>query len=192
MASSSHTGRPPNEGCRSQPSAYFQDNGFVSLDAMERAHAPIVSLVSALRRRQAPLVDLGCGNGALLERCKSLVGDRWGVECDAARAASVAHVAPHVRAVHGSIFKEEILKRLPLASGVVLFMPGRMLEVQADAQRVLRKYLVQASVLVLYAYSDWADEFGGLKGLAQAAQFTIGGQVFENDLCTAACVVART
>jgi len=55
---------------------YWSDNGFSSLTAMNNAHAEIVTLaVNSLsdgNRGPATVLDLGCGNGALLRRIKQL------------------------------------------------------------------------------------------------------------------------
>ena len=52
-----------------RPSWYATDNGFDSIAAMEDAHRPIVTAaVAALAGRRGDVVDLGCGNGALLDK----------------------------------------------------------------------------------------------------------------------------
>ena len=52
-----------------RPSWYATDNGFDSIAAMEDAHRPIVTAaVAALAGRGGDVVDLGCGNGALLDK----------------------------------------------------------------------------------------------------------------------------
>ena len=50
-----------------KPDWYASDNGFSSEDAMDAAHAPVVgAAVTALAGTGGDVLDLGCGNGALL------------------------------------------------------------------------------------------------------------------------------
>lgn len=68
QAGLSHPIEPP----RHKPDWYASDNGFASILAMNKAHHPIVELALAtLAGRGGLVLDLGCGNGALLEKiCK--------------------------------------------------------------------------------------------------------------------------
>jgi hypothetical protein len=61
----------------------WTDNGFSSRSAMDAAHARILAAIGP--HSFGTVVDLGCGNGALLKRIQAT--RRVGVESDSARAA---------------------------------------------------------------------------------------------------------
>jgi hypothetical protein len=68
---------------------HYRDNGFSSLDAMTRLHRPVVAAaVTHLAGEGGTIVDLGCGNGALLHSIVSQAAapvDAFGVEKDRAK-----------------------------------------------------------------------------------------------------------
>lgn len=60
--------QPVGDGGASTPSWYHLDNGFDSRQTMERMHGPIVAWVEGLSLDRGNVIDLGCGNGALLKK----------------------------------------------------------------------------------------------------------------------------
>jgi SAM-dependent methyltransferase len=54
-----------------RPEWYHRDNEFVSARRMRKAHDPIVRLAARTLRRGGAVLDLGCGNGALLEEIRA-------------------------------------------------------------------------------------------------------------------------
>ena len=169
-----------------RPSWYATDNGFESIAAMDDAHRPIVTAaVAALAGRRSGVVDLGCGNGALLD--KIATGTRgvvpFGVDVD-------ANCIEHARKLHpdaadnfvvADIFDDEFWsgdRRFALA----ILMPGRLVETGPERAAALRSRVrSRCDQLLVYAYGDWLAE-GGLGALAQRAGLrllneTDGGRV---------------
>ena len=157
-----------------RPAWYHLDNGFDSEFSMHLAHAPIRSAVSRiLPAAPAAVVDLGCGNGALLQH---LCADNplvtiFGVELDPVRAAHATELEPRFAShfVCGDLFHTgRIWDHAPFA--LALLMPGRLLETDPASAALLKDRLRRhATQLLVYAYGDWLTRFGGLHGLAAAA-----------------------
>lgn len=158
---------------------YATDNGFSSVAAMDDAQRPIVAAaVAALGGAGGPVVDLGCGNGALLEK---IVGTDPGV-VPSGIDADPQHIE-HARALHranaerfvvGDLFDDRA--RLPEDHRfeLALVMPGRLLETDPARADELRGWLRERVDRVLvYAYGDWLARPGGLRGLAADAGFQL-------------------
>lgn len=57
---------------------------------------------------------------------------------------------------------------------LAILMPGRLLEVGPDkADRFRHKLREHCTKVLVYAYGDWREKYGGLKQLSQAAGFVI-------------------
>jgi 2-polyprenyl-3-methyl-5-hydroxy-6-metoxy-1,4-benzoquinol methylase len=163
------------------PAWYASDNGFPSRAGMEAAHRPVVELVAAtLGDTGGPVLDLGCGNGALLRaiRDASPAVLPFGIDLDPTRIA-------HAREVHGScadhfvtgdVFESEEIWVDGRRYALALLMPGRLLEAGPERAARLRTRLRTACDRVLvYAYGDWLMRHGGLRGLAEAAGIRLTG-----------------
>jgi SAM-dependent methyltransferase len=164
---------------QTRPDWYATDNGFGSLQDMRSAHHPIVDVVTeALSGNSGNVIDLGCGNGALLEqlsaRVKGIVP--FGIDVDAQRI-------DHARALHprfadhfvtGDLFDDDRLWPVGRRYAVALLMPGRLLEADPTRVAALRHRLARhCERLVVYAYGDWLSRFGDLAGLATKANLTL-------------------
>lgn len=152
----------------------WTDNGFGSMRAMAAAH-DVVAAVFPGGARSA--LDLGCGDGRLLWELSRGKGGPWhGIDIDQERVDR-----GHRR--HGSVVTlqrdsiRDALIRPAVQTGiydVVLLMPGRLLEMaERDAADVRR--LLKGQRLVLYAYGDWLQKYGGLEPLASIAGFELAG-----------------
>ena len=78
----------PISASEQHPEWYALDNGFNSTFAMDSAHRPIVELAeTVLDGRGGNILDLGCGNGALLKKIHEADADTvpFGVEAESAR-----------------------------------------------------------------------------------------------------------
>ena len=62
----------PSRSAPEQEASLWTDNGFSSLEAMERAHKVLVDLATEVKNKVISVHDLGCGNGLLLEKLSSL------------------------------------------------------------------------------------------------------------------------
>lgn len=162
------------------PIGSWEDNGFSSADAMEDAHAVVAA--AAARAPYSSALDLGCGDGALLLRLAILAGaplaGGWvGLDSDETRLFRGRLRHPTLKLVHGRI--EDLGRARADAFDVVLLMPGRLLEMDAsDAARVRDAVSGIAARLVLYAYGDQLERFGGLAGLAHEAGLEVTGEIF--------------
>lgn len=135
-------------------------NGFGSEASMVTAHD---TLLSVLPPETGFLLDLGCGNGRLLERAQELGWTVTGVENDNARAGSAKIPVRRGDLLDVSLWKGDF--------DVIAFMPGRLLEEQTlwDRDLVRSALKSQAKAVLLYAYGDWLSKYGGLGPLAAAA-----------------------
>jgi hypothetical protein len=160
----------------SAPAWFAGDNGFTSPSAMRTAHSGIVAgVVLVSPPAGTSVVDLGCGNGALLAAICDRVADLRpiGVERTQDRLAHAAILLPgdlpewHL----GDFFDCEALWSGDQRHGVVLLMLGRLVEVDVGRAEKLRRHLRDAADFVLgYAYPDWLDHYGGLLPLCKAAK----------------------
>jgi Methyltransferase small domain len=150
------------------PARSWQQNGFASREAQDAAHAVVAA--AALRvRAGGQVLDLGCGNGALAQRIAQAAGDvtALGVEQDPVRAASARRRLGGAAVELGPI-SGAWPGTPPYA--LVLLMPGRLTEATPEEAAALRSRLErEAEAVLLYAYDDWLERFGGLGGLAAAA-----------------------
>ncbi|HKX45198.1 MAG TPA: hypothetical protein VJP77_00640 [Planctomycetota bacterium] len=158
---------------------YAKDNGFASREVMDASHAPIVELAAAaLRDRPGNILDLGCGNGALLRKIVDRVPRSipFGIDCEVSRAAHAAHLLPEFE--HNFFVGDLVESAEPWPPGrkyrLALLMPGRLLEAGGLRAAELRRRLEErCDQILLYAYGDWLERAGGLPKLAADAGFTL-------------------
>jgi hypothetical protein len=120
------------------------------------------------------VLDLGCGNGALLGKVRAAAPGvvPFGIDRDAQRLAHAGALFPAFPAHFwcGDLGESEApwsdVRRYTLA----LLMPGRLLEVPPDRAAWLRARLRAAcDRLLVYAYDDWRARYGSLRGLVDRA-----------------------
>jgi SAM-dependent methyltransferase len=157
----------------SAPEWYASDNGFSTRATMDDAHRPIVELAVTSIGDTGTVIDLGCGNGALLKKiCETRTGIiPFGVDIDESKLEHARLLQPAFGAnfVAGNMFE-----RIPLDAdtvySLVILMPGRLLEVEEEAARRLREWLRgHFQRLLVYAYGEWLTRHDGLSGLAERA-----------------------
>jgi 2-polyprenyl-3-methyl-5-hydroxy-6-metoxy-1,4-benzoquinol methylase len=159
------------------PAWYASDNGFNTRAAMDEAHRPIVELALETLGESGAVLDLGCGNGALL---KKIVDARpgvipFGIDLDETKLAHARELQPAVAAnfIAGNMFDGVPLDADTVYS-LVLLMPGRLLEVDGTAAARLLDWLRGHVVhLIVYAYGEWLTRHGDLAGLAAQAGLTV-------------------
>jgi hypothetical protein len=164
---------------KSFPRWYASDNGFPDRWSMEAAHAPIVSLArSALGEAAGVVLDLGCGNGALLgailDACPTV--EPLGVDADPERVAHARELLPRWsdRFLQGDLLEADAVWSGERDYALVVLMPGRLLEAEPSRADRLRAHLRQrAAPILVYAYGDWLARFGSLTALAEAAGLEI-------------------
>jgi hypothetical protein len=133
---------------------FYLDNGFSSRQAMDDLHRPIVAAARRiLAATPGNVLDLGCGNGALLAKIctagTSLVP--YGVD---SRISALTHAAEVLPGFSGNFYKGDLFdceiwakdRRYLLA----IVMAGRLLEVEPPAADRLLSRLQEASETVLF------------------------------------------
>jgi hypothetical protein len=158
---------------------YATDNGFSTVAAMQSSHEPILKTANlVLAENSGMVLDLGCGNGALLKKLveanPSLVP--FGIDSDSARIAHARELLPRLgdNFVAGNLFDLESVWPEGRTYALALVMPGRLLEVAPAQAAALRARLRdRCDRILIYAYGDWLTRHGDLKGLAAAAGFKL-------------------
>lgn len=162
----------PGQPAEPREPATWTDNGFGSLEAMDRAHETVLAVVGDAKSA----LDLGAGDGRLLYRLAQGATGAWrGIEVDRGRAerGNRRH-GPIVVVISGRIQDAEI--RSTSKYDVVLLMPGRLIEMEPERAERVRSDIVGRR-LVLYAYDEWLTRHGSLEGLAEAAGLRLVGPV---------------
>jgi len=158
---------------------YASDNGFASLSAMRSAHQPIIDLAAdALGDSGGSVLDLGCGNGALLQSLVTAAAGvvPYGVDLDPGHIEHARALQPEF-ATHfrvGDLFDVEDLWSGDRRFDLAIVMPGRLLEALPRQAEALRDRLRrQCGQVLLYTYDDWLGGSGSLVDLARRAGFEV-------------------
>ena len=163
----------------SRPTWYAVDNGFAAVEASARAHRPIVEIAcAALSGRGGAVLDLGCGNGALLQQIhgRNMAIVPFGIDAVPDRVEHARTLLPQFadHFITGDMFDRNEMWPPDRRYALALLMPGRLLEVGADrAKTLLARLKVHCDQLLVYAYGDWLSRFGGLQGLARKAELSL-------------------
>ncbi len=172
---------PGAPGSTPGPATTWEDNGFASREAMDEAHATVLEAVG----RVNSAIDLGCGDGVLLEKIADGREGRWiGVEHDHSRVERGRQRHQAV-GLHEDDIAKWVAERQALKPDfdmkkfdVALLMPGRLLEMSSgDADRVRGALPELARRLVIYAYGDVLKKYGDLRNLAADAGLVLTGDV---------------
>ena len=155
------------------PEFYFLENGFKAEEDMFIAHQPIIELaISTLSNRPGTIMDLGCGNGALLKKIieinKQVVP--YGIEKDANKIANLQKLIPGHTAnfTIGDLFNLEGYEKHDQVFSIVLLMPGRLLEASYKQVEKLKSWIKShSSHLLVYAYGDWIKKYGSFIALTE-------------------------
>ncbi len=163
------------------PAWYASDNGFSSQFAMDSAHRPIVELANAvLSTGGGNVLDLGCGNGALLQKLYEAnpTIEPYGIDHDASRVAHarelLADFGNHF--MTGDLCDDDEPWRGERRYRLALLMPGRLVEAGAErASKLLERLEFQCDRVLVYAYGDWLAKYKNLAGLARKAGMVVLG-----------------
>ncbi|HWY53099.1 MAG TPA: class I SAM-dependent methyltransferase [Terriglobales bacterium] len=150
------------------PEWYHRDNGFSSQHRMDLLHSPIVLLArKVLAGYPGNVIDLGCGNGALLSKiCQGKSGlVPFGIDCNAG-------ALEHSRTLHPSIpgnfiegdFTDPAAWSSERRYELGILMIGRVMEIPLSrANLLLSAIRDRCRQLLVYVYPDWSTKpFGEL------------------------------
>ena len=159
------------------PEWYASDNGFSARAAMDEAHRPIVDMALTSIGETGTVIDLGCGNGALLKKiCEARSGlIPFGMDVDEAKLEHARLLQP---AFSANFIAGNMFERIPIDGdtvySLVILMPGRLVEVDPAVARQLRGWLRgHFTRLLVYGYGEWLTRYDGLSGLAERAGLTL-------------------
>ena len=158
---------------------YYRDNEFPSAERMDEVQAPIVRLASrALADRPGAVLDLGCGNGALLR--KIVIASRgtvpYGID---RRRRRIRHARRLMRGfaanfVVGDMFDSQRLFATAPPFSVGLLAPLRILETEPGRAVPTMEWLRRCcDRLIVYGYGDSCTPYGGIAGLAEAVGISL-------------------
>jgi len=131
------------------------ENGFTTKASMERAHQLICRVVASGGSQLTSILDLGCGNGRLLE---ALGAKRaYGVEREPRRARTMAQLT------RGTVVIGDIgdVACWPGQNyDLILLMPGRLTQMSVErANTVLDAIRARTEWVLVYAYRDWLRKY---------------------------------
>lgn len=159
------------------PEWYASDNGFSARAAMDEAHRPIVEMALTSLGDTGTVIDLGCGNGALLKKiCEARAGViPFGLDVDESKLEHARLLQP---AFSANFIAVNMFERIPIDADTVytliILMPGRLLEVDEASARRLREWLRgHFQRLLVYGYGEWLTRYDGLSKLAERAGLTL-------------------
>lgn len=146
---------------------WWKHNGFSGHCEMRSAHKWIITSLKELLTQNARIVDLGCGNGALLRRLKIYRPDVKiaGVDTNADAIASIPPLTGKFisgRIQDGAWFDAN-------AYDAVLVNPVRLLEMAPEEAEQARAWLREIPQVFVYAYGDVTKQHGTLAKLTEKA-----------------------
>jgi trans-aconitate methyltransferase len=155
---------------------------------MRTLHEPIVAAArDAVANISGNVLDLGCGNAALVTRVCEGRSDLipFGIDSNEVALEHARQLLPHLAEnfVMGDIFDTELWDAGMRRYALALLMPGRLLEVpEESALRLLDRLRSSCARILLYAYPDWDKHRLG----TIARQF--GLELEESGSATIACL----
>src|SRR5437867_2880150 len=104
---------------------------------MDTAHRPIVALATAaLAGTGGNVLDLGCGNGALLKKMHEAIPDSvpFGIDIVRTHIEHAAELNPQFATnfISGDLFESDLIWPGGRTYALVILMPGRLLEAGPD------------------------------------------------------------
>ena len=161
-----------------------RDNGFDSNASMDQHHSPIIRVAAKLLSSEtlASIIDLGCGNGALLagivDKCAGVVP--FGIDSSkiAIEHAQMLQKVFDRNFIDGDMFENTEIWADGKGYTLALLMPGRLMECNAEqASRLRRQLRLQCKYILAYAYGDWLSRYEGLTNLLEKTGFVQVGKI---------------
>lgn len=173
-------------------------NGFGSKQSMNEHHKPILETLQLhwSFKDQGCVLDLGCGNGLLLELICTKFSNLQpcGVEYERERAAAAYTRLGHCGEIaFGNLTNLQMWDRSQY--DLILFMPGRLIELTTEEATAVRKQLQQKTKTCLfYGYVDNLKHAGDLQTLIEKADLLTDWEIVSpevNNEYSAAVMVQR-
>jgi hypothetical protein len=140
----------------------WTDNGFGSFSAMRKAHGLVLRTISTIYLDSGRIIDLGCGNGILLERIHKehphLIP--YGVEYE-----SGAYSRARERIGEEIWFYDlyDTDKYLQENFQIAIISLNRFKEIDEEKSEIFLKHLRNhVNFLVVYSYEDWKPDLDNL------------------------------
>lgn len=152
-----------------EPRDTWSINGFKSKEAMDSVHQVVAAVVNRGRCTfcRTSIIDLGCGDGSLLEAISPDVTPA-GVDIN-----PQAPQQAFDRFGRGQFWQSDVSKAFDSGETYefALLMPGRLLEMNQDVRWPFMEKLVKSVTtgIVIYAYSDWLAKYGSLAEMCKRA-----------------------
>jgi hypothetical protein len=161
---------------KSEEETNYTDNGFMSRSAMEKGHALILEMVNNLEEAPGIIIDLGCGNAALLQKVGEIYprAQLVGVEIDTERCNRAAK-----RLISGKILNSGISNLLPIVSGdLIMISVNRLLEMDEELrQDFFNSAGPDVKYILVYSYAGTnliSSELGWLSNYDKYRHFVSG------------------
>lgn len=174
-----------------KPASRSLDNGFATLPGMHESHEPIVQLAKRAlgAGRNASVLDLGCGNGALLHRIvRNTAAIPFGIELDCRKVVVARRLLSRHRGrvEQGNLFSNDAIWTEKFFD-LVLVPITAFLEAPPSLTAVLKTKLVgHAKTMIVYAYDDDRKRFGTLSAMANRAGISLLGKTLNGVASVAA------
>jgi 2-polyprenyl-3-methyl-5-hydroxy-6-metoxy-1,4-benzoquinol methylase len=147
----------------------YADNGFTSFTTMEELHQPLLTMArEALAGKSGNVLDLGCGNGILLNKICSGRPDLTphGIDSNGLALDHARQLQPELPAkfLQGDLFEIESWASGNQRYTLAILMLGRLVEVPTEsALRLLNQLQVSCEQVLVYVYPDWGEQrLGGI------------------------------
>lgn len=154
------------------PNWYHEDNLFDTRERMDEVHEPIVEqAVSALAGRPGDVLDLGCGNAALLRKVYEGAPDvtPFGVDIAERSIEHARQLLPRFAAnfVVADLFDTRSWWPGSRRLSLVILSPRRLHEAGPEQTARLKDWMrTRSDQLLIYAYGKGLTQFGDLAGFA--------------------------
>jgi hypothetical protein len=164
---------------RPEPSLW-KDNGFASAARMLAMHQPILRALAKTVPARGKIVDLGCGNGLLLQRLRTVRPD--------VAIAGVEEDADAVSRARMSLRGEWLLDQVEQGTWTALrdvtsiaLSPIRVLDMTDGDADVCRRRLAAYPQVFVYAYDDCLRDHGSLAALCEKTRLGSVNLLFASD-----------
>ena len=179
-----------------EDTSMWEENGFSNKEAMDHFHQVIIDAIGNPSFIPAGnVLDLGCGNGVLLERVVGLRSDLvpHGVEVDNQRYISAKDNLYYGVVNNGNMF--DLSTWNEPSYSMVLLMPGRLIENPQHAEQVKNRLYEVTDLLLINLTSDWTQKYETIENIMNKtgldAQWEPSGKIIHRAMDIAQLFVRK-